>query len=125
MIHFHDLRHTGNQFAADAGATLRELMDRMGHSTARAAVVYLHRSDERQRAIADALSQLAEGSQKRPSARRSGTQRARKRRNASRRSTTDYQTCCLAWGFGLVRLAGFEPATRCLEDAAQVHKGVS
>src|SRR5215471_8954612 len=36
-IHFHDLRHTGNQLAADAGASLRELMDRMGHSTARAA----------------------------------------------------------------------------------------
>ena len=83
VIHLHDLRHTGNQFAADAGATLRELMDRMGHSTARAAVVYLHRSDERQRAIADALSQLAEGKQKRPSSRRSGTQRARKRRDAS------------------------------------------
>jgi integrase len=34
-IHFHDPRHTGNQLAADAGASLRELMDRMGHSTAR------------------------------------------------------------------------------------------
>jgi integrase len=83
VIHFHDLRHTGNQFAADAGATLRELMDRMGHSTTRAAMIYLHGSDERQRAIAEALSKLAEGSQKRPSSRRSGTQRARKRRNAS------------------------------------------
>lgn len=31
MIHFHDLRHTGNQLAADTGASLRELMDRMGH----------------------------------------------------------------------------------------------
>ena len=30
MIHFHDLRHTGNQLAANAGANLRELMDRMG-----------------------------------------------------------------------------------------------
>jgi hypothetical protein len=38
MIHFHDLRHTGNQLAADAGANLRELMDRMGHSTTRAAM---------------------------------------------------------------------------------------
>jgi integrase len=40
-VHFHDLRHTGNQLAADAGASLRELMDRMGHSTARAAMIYL------------------------------------------------------------------------------------
>jgi len=28
-IHFHDLRHTGNTLAANAGASLRELMDRM------------------------------------------------------------------------------------------------
>ncbi len=58
-IHFHDLRHTGNQFAADEGANLRELMDRMGHSTTRAAMAYLHGSDERQQAIADALSSRA------------------------------------------------------------------
>ncbi len=32
-FHFHDLRHTGNQLAAEAGATTRELMRRMGHST--------------------------------------------------------------------------------------------
>ncbi len=29
---FHDLRHTGNTWAADSGANLRELMERMGHS---------------------------------------------------------------------------------------------
>lgn len=50
VIHFHDLRHTGNQLAADAGANLRELMDRMGHSTTRAAMAYLHGSGERQQA---------------------------------------------------------------------------
>jgi integrase len=58
-IHFHDLRHTGNTLAASAGATLRELMDRMGHDSERAAMVYLHGSDERQHQIADTLSQLA------------------------------------------------------------------
>jgi hypothetical protein len=58
MIHFHDLRHTGNVLAANAGAGLRELMDRLGHSTTRAALVYLHGSDEQQRAVAEALSQL-------------------------------------------------------------------
>jgi integrase len=36
-IHFHDLRHAGNTLTADAGASLRELMDRMGHSSTRAA----------------------------------------------------------------------------------------
>jgi hypothetical protein len=49
LIHFHDLRHTGNMLAAGAGAGLRELMERMGHSTTRAALTYLHASDERQR----------------------------------------------------------------------------
>jgi integrase len=83
MIHFHDLRHTGNTLAANAGAGLRELMDRMGHSTTRAALVYLHGSDERQHEIADALSKLAEHALNRPSSRRSGTQRARKRGKAS------------------------------------------
>ena len=36
-FHFHDLRHTGNTWAAGSGANLRELMDRMGHSSMRAA----------------------------------------------------------------------------------------
>jgi hypothetical protein len=57
-LHFHDLRHTGNTLAATAGATLRELMDRMGHDSERAALIYLHGSDVRQQAIADTLSQL-------------------------------------------------------------------
>ncbi|MEU0179879.1 tyrosine-type recombinase/integrase [Streptomyces sp. NPDC006207] len=33
-VHFHDLRHTGNTVAA-SGASLRDLMTRMGHSTPR------------------------------------------------------------------------------------------
>ena len=89
-IHFHDLRHTGNTLAANAGASLRELMDRMGHDSERAALVYLHGSDERQHQIADTLSQLATEELKRASkrqsgqsARRSGTQRARNRKQAS------------------------------------------
>jgi integrase len=59
-IHFHDLRHTGNDLAASTGADLRTLMDRMGHSTARAALIYQHRRSDRQQAIAQALSILAE-----------------------------------------------------------------
>jgi Phage integrase family len=82
-VHFHDLRHSGNQLAADAGASLRELMDRMGHSTTQAAMVYLHGSDQRQQAIADALSERAARELGRPKTRRSGTQRARRRRSAS------------------------------------------
>lgn len=90
-VHFHDLRHTGNTLAASAGASLRELMDRMGHDSERAAMVYLHGSDKRQQAIADSLSKLARDEMKGGNGRRgggarrkgSGTQRARKRREAS------------------------------------------
>jgi integrase len=83
LIHFHDLRHTGNMLAAGAGAGLRELMERMGHSTTRAALTYLHASDERQRAIAEAMSKISAGELRRRRPVPSGTQRARKRRNAS------------------------------------------
>ncbi|MEV5413311.1 hypothetical protein AB0K60_31315 [Thermopolyspora sp. NPDC052614] len=41
-------------------ATLRELMDRMGHSTTRAALINQHTAAERDRMIADKLGQLAE-----------------------------------------------------------------
>lgn len=55
-IHFHDLRHTGNTLAAASGANLRELMERMGHASTRAAVIYLHAANERDRQIADAMN---------------------------------------------------------------------
>ena len=54
-LHLHDLRHTGNTLAAETGATLRELMERMGHRSTRAALIYLHARDQRDRAIADGL----------------------------------------------------------------------
>jgi integrase len=59
-VHFHDLRHTGNALTASAGASLRELMARMGHASTRGALVYLHDTDDRQRAIAAAVSDLAQ-----------------------------------------------------------------
>ncbi len=58
-IHFHDLRHAGNLFIASAGANLRELMERMGHSSSRAALIYLHSTDDRQRALAAAVADRA------------------------------------------------------------------
>jgi probable HAF family extracellular repeat protein len=39
-LHFHDLRHTGNTFAAAAGAGIKDLMARMGHDSERAAMIY-------------------------------------------------------------------------------------
>jgi Phage integrase family len=67
-IHFHDLRHTGNVLTASAGASLRELMARMGHASARAALVYLHDTEDRQRTIAASVSDLASQELKQPDA---------------------------------------------------------
>lgn len=54
-FHFHDLRHTGNTLAAAAGASTRELMQRMGHASMRAALIYQHATSERDREIASAM----------------------------------------------------------------------
>jgi integrase len=58
---FHDLRHTGATLAAATGATLAELMARLGHSTPNAALIYQHATSERDQAIAAALSGFAKG----------------------------------------------------------------
>ena len=55
-FHFHDLRHTDNNLAASAGASTRELMHRMGHSTMRAALIYQHATSERDREIAMSMN---------------------------------------------------------------------
>ena len=54
-FHFHDLRHTGNNLAAASGASTRELMHRMGHSSMRAALIYQHATSERDREIAEGM----------------------------------------------------------------------
>ncbi|MFF3946131.1 tyrosine-type recombinase/integrase [Streptomyces sp. NPDC001902] len=38
-LRVHDLRHTGNTLAASTGASTKELMTRMGHSSPRAASI--------------------------------------------------------------------------------------
>lgn len=60
-LRWHDLRHTGAVLAAQTGATLAELMGRLGHSTPQAALRYQHAAQDRDAAIAAALSRLAEG----------------------------------------------------------------
>ena len=80
-----------NTPAANAGGSFRELMERMGHDSERAALVYLHSGAERRHQIADTLSKLVTQELKRGSnsqggestARRSGTPRARSRKQAS------------------------------------------
>jgi len=57
----HDLRHVGATLAAQAGATTKELMSRIGHTTPAMAMRYQIAAQERDAAIADKLSQLAKG----------------------------------------------------------------
>jgi integrase len=59
-LRFHDLRHTGAVLAATTGATVAELMARLGHSTAGAAMRYQHAAQDRDRIIAQRLSDLAQ-----------------------------------------------------------------
>ncbi|MGW4425916.1 tyrosine-type recombinase/integrase [Streptosporangium sp. NPDC004631] len=71
-IHIHDLRHTGNTPAAMTGASLKELMARMGHSSTKAVMVYPH------------VAKDGGGHRRRPRGDRQGRAQARRRR-ASRR----------------------------------------
>ena len=59
-LRWHDLRHTGAVLAASTGATLAELMGRLGHSTPGAAMRYQHAAKDRDSEIAKALSKLVE-----------------------------------------------------------------
>ena len=58
-LRWHDLRHTGAVLAAQTGATLAELMGRLGHSTPQAALRYQHVAGGRDAEIAAALSRMA------------------------------------------------------------------
>jgi integrase len=60
-LRFHDLRHTGAVLAAQSGATLAELMGRLGHSSVAAAMRYQHVAAGRDAQIAAALSKIAGG----------------------------------------------------------------
>ena len=57
-VHFHDLRHTGNTLTAQSGATMADLMARMGHASTRAASIYLHTTSRRDSTVADSLNAL-------------------------------------------------------------------
>lgn len=57
-LHLHDLRHLAGTMAAWTGATARELMERMGHSSPSAAMRYQHAAADRDRAIASGLDAI-------------------------------------------------------------------
>ena len=60
-LRWHDLRHTGAVLAAATGATLAELMARLGHSTSSAALRYQHAAQDRDAEIARKLSAMVKG----------------------------------------------------------------
>ena len=56
----HDLRRTGGTLSeVTTGATLKDLMARLGHSSVRASLIYEHASRDRDQAIAKALGTLS------------------------------------------------------------------
>jgi integrase len=79
-LRFHDLRHTAATLAVAAGASTRELMVRMGHSSSAAALRYQHVMAGRDAAIAAALDELVKAASTRsedPAAVSSGMRVAR------------------------------------------------
>ncbi|MEW2271936.1 Site-specific recombinase XerD [Streptomyces sp. DconLS] len=55
---FYDLRHTGHTLSTRPGATLKDTMVRAGQSSEKAALIYQHSDDERQREVAAGLDDL-------------------------------------------------------------------
>ena len=56
-LRFHDLRHTGATWAADEGATTRQLMRRLGHANPTMAMLYQHATDRGDQQVAARLSE--------------------------------------------------------------------
>ncbi len=59
-LRFHDLRHLAGTLAAQAGGTLKEVMERLGHSTTGAAMRYQHVAADRSQLLADRIGQSFE-----------------------------------------------------------------
>lgn len=55
---FYDLRHTGHTPSTRSGATLRDAMVRAGQSSEKAALIYQHSDEDRQREVAAGLDDL-------------------------------------------------------------------
>jgi len=60
-LHVHDLRHLGAVLAAQSGATLRELMGRLGHTSPAMALRYQHVGAGRDVLLAAAMSRAVTG----------------------------------------------------------------
>jgi integrase len=56
-LRFHDLRHTGATWAAEEGATTKQLMRRLGHANPAMAMLYQHATDRGDQRVAERLSE--------------------------------------------------------------------
>ena len=124
-LRFHDLRHTGAVLAASTGATLAELMARLGHSTPAAALRYQHAAEQRDRVIADALSKLVTG-EVTPIKR--GERNPRKRRKAGQSKTSlvrsQYRPPFIAAQAGHRQIMLCSVPTTCLPHMTAAWQGV-
>lgn len=57
-LRWHDLRHTGATLAYRAGASMPDVMRRLGHTTSRAAAIYAHAADDSDRVLAERLDAM-------------------------------------------------------------------
>lgn len=60
-LHVHDLRHLGAVLAAQSGATIKELMSRLGHTSPAMSLRYQHVAQGRDQQIAAAMSAAVNG----------------------------------------------------------------
>jgi hypothetical protein len=122
---FHDLRHTGAVLAAATGATLAELMARLGHSTPAAAMRYQHAAADRDKAIAAALSELAGGTVTSIAA---SPTRAKRKPATTTAPARPRRTCCLCGSAGRLErhrgaeISGGGAQWRCMDHDACVQR---
>ena len=116
-LHFHDLRHTGNQFQQRRGA--EEPYGADGHDSARAALIYQHAARGADKRITDAIDMHVQVEQanddddgqpvgSRPSA--NGPLMARTVGYGPRLVRPGLGGSPLTWGFAPERVTGIEPA---------------
>ena len=124
-LHFHDLRHAGNYFAAASGAGLKDLMARMGHDSERAALIYQHEARGADKRITDAIdfhvqAERDQGDDDRAVLGRwcpvNGTLMARKTHYDSPAVRPGRKSVTLTWAFALERVTGIEPALSAWES---------
>lgn len=60
QFHFHDLKGSGLTLFARGGATTKEIMNRGGHTTATAALIYQHGAEEREAALVGTMDAAME-----------------------------------------------------------------